>query len=333
MNQANGHRSAVAPPAGWQLLALADEITEPVTGLALGSRALVAVRGEHGIRVFDGTCPHRGAHLGYGGRVIGDRAIICPFHGKRIGLGAGTGRLCVQEHETIDGGGALFARLSDVPARDHGFAAVVRNLLSTHRIVAAMTGRAAVPPELIIENAFDFSHFPTVHLIPRLARPKVWLGGDGELNITTAFVTPAPDWETAEGEFASQFHARAFNPYLVVSELGSAASAKFVITGATPGPAAAGSSGGPPPRPECVVRIAIAVPRSEPDKAVSALIEGSKQAFKEDLPIWDNLDITAPARLDSSDAPVMAFRAFCASFTAAAAKAAEPLMTGTRPGS
>lgn len=323
MNQANGHRPGAAPPAGWQLLALADEITEPVTGLALGSRALVAVRGENGIRVFDGTCPHRGAHLGYGGRVIGDRAIICPFHGKRIGLGTGTGRLCVPEHETIDGGGALFAKLSDIPARDHGFAAVVRNLLSTHRIVAAMTGRAAVPPEMIIENAFDFSHFPTVHLIPRLARPKVWLGGDGELNITTAFYTQAPDWEAAEGEFASQFHARAFNPYLVVSELGSAASRKFVITGAMP--AAPGRSTG---RAECVVRIAIAVPQSEPDKTVGALVEGSKQAFKEDLPIWDNIDISAPARLDSSDAPVMAFRAFCASFTAAAGEPAVPFAAG-----
>jgi 3-ketosteroid 9alpha-monooxygenase subunit A len=306
MNQAAGHRSAVAPPAGWQLLALADELTEPVTGLSLGPRALVAIRGERGIRVFDGTCPHRGAHLGYGGRAAGERGIICPFHGKRIGLGTGSGRLCVQEHETIDGGGALFTKLSDIPARDHGFGAVLAGLLSTHRIVAAMTGRAAVPPELIIENAFDFSHFPTVHLIPRLARPKVWLGDGGELNITTAFYTHAPDWEMAEGEFASQFHARAFNPYLVVSELGSADSRKFVITGATPAPAG------------CVVRIAIAVPLAEPENTVGALIEGSRQAFKEDLPIWDNLDISAPAVLDSSDAPVLAFRAFCASFTSAA---------------
>lgn len=315
MNSAGDRRSALAqpPPGGWQLLALASEITEPVTGLALGSRALVAVRDDDGgkVRVFDGTCPHRGAHLGHGGRVVGARgagarSIVCPFHGKRIGLGAGTGRLCVREHETIDCDGTIFVRLSDVPARDLGFARVVREIALTHVIVGAVLGPVGVPPELIIENAFDFSHFPTVHLIPRIATPKVWLGSDGELNITTAFHTQAPDWEAAKGDFTSDFHARAFSPHLVVSELGSGAASKFVITGAVPAPAG------------CVARIAIAVRHDEAAETVKAVVDGSQIAFEQDLVIWNNLDLSAPVRLDTGDAPVMAFRAFCASFTTAA---------------
>jgi 3-ketosteroid 9alpha-monooxygenase subunit A len=310
MNSASDHRSALVPPppGGWQLLGLASEIAEPVTGLALGSRALVAVRdgdGDGKVRVFDGTCPHRGAHLGHGGRFVGGRSIICPFHGKRIGLGEGTGRLCVREHETIDCDGTIFVRLSDIPARDHGFARVLRDIASTHAIVGAVLGEAGVPPELIIENAFDFSHFPTVHLIPRIATPKVWLGSDGELNITTAFYTQAPDWEAVKGDFTSDFHARAFSPHLVVSELGSGTSSKFVITGAVPTPTG------------CIARIAIAVPRGESPETVAAVVDGSQIAFKQDLLIWDNLNLSAPVRLDSGDAPVMAFRAFCASFAAA----------------
>lgn len=293
------------PPGGWQLLALASELTEQVTGLALGSRALVAIRdGDDGkVRVFDGTCPHRGAHLGHGGRVTSRQSIICPFHGKRIGLGAGTGRLCVREHETIDCDGAIFVRLSDIPALDLGFEQVIKEILGTHVIVGAVTGHVGVPPELIIENAFDFSHFPAVHLVPRLTAPKVWLGGGGELHITTAFHTPAPDWEAAEGDFTSDFHARAFSPNLVVSELGSGPASKFVITGAVPVPTG------------CVARIAIAIRHGEPADMVSAVVEGSQIAFEQDLLIWDNLDLRAPVRLDSSDAPVLAFRAFCASFT------------------
>ena len=311
MSPATDRRSAPPPPGGWQLLALASEVTEPVTGLALGSRALVAVRddGDGKVRVFDGTCPHRGAHLGYGGRVTAGRKIICPFHGKRIGLGAGTGRLCVREHETIDCAGAVFVRLTDVPARDRGFERVIRDITSTHVIVAALSCQVGVPPELVIENAFDFSHFPTVHLIPRIATPKVCLGADGELSITTAFYTQAPDWEAAEGEFASQFHARAFNPYLVVSELGSGPSSKFVITGAAPSPAG------------CVARIAIAFRHGESAETVQALIDGSRVAFDQDLVVWDHLDLSAPNRLDAGDVPVTAFRAFCASF---AVRPAEP---------
>jgi nitrite reductase/ring-hydroxylating ferredoxin subunit len=315
---------AAPPPGGWQLLALGSELAAPVTGLALGSRALVAIRmnegGEAGrgaVRVFDGTCPHRGAHLGFGGRVTGPQSITCPFHGKRIGLGAGSGRLCVREHETIDAGGAVFVRLGDVPAPDYGFEAVLANLSESHEIVAAVAGPVGVPPELIIENAFDFSHFPTVHLIPRVDRPKVWLGDSGELNLMTAFHTRAPDWEAADGEFTSHFHARAFNPSLVVSELGSGESAKFVITGAVP--AGAG----------CVARIALAVRRGEAEATVSALVDGSRIAFEEDLLVWNHLDLAAPAQLDSADTPVLAFRAFCASFRSAAAR---PPDRASRPG-
>jgi 3-ketosteroid 9alpha-monooxygenase subunit A len=314
MNAANGHgRWPASPPAGWRLLAFADELAEPVTGLALASRPLVAVRDQGRIRVFDGTCPHRGAHLGYGGCLTDGPGIICPFHGKWVGLGdqAGpggrAGSLSVREHEVIDAAGAVFVRLTDVPARDHGFARAIAGILPTHEVIGAVTGQVGVPPELIIENAFDFAHFPAVHLISRLARPEVTLGGDGELSIMTSFRTKAPAWEAAEGDFTSRFHARAFNPGLVVTELGPDGSSNFVFTGAT-----ADAAG-------CLARIAVAVRRTAPEVTATALIEGARHAFEQDLRVWNHLDLSAPVRLDSRDTPVLAFRAFCASFAAAPA--------------
>ncbi|HEY1916264.1 MAG TPA: Rieske 2Fe-2S domain-containing protein [Streptosporangiaceae bacterium] len=311
MNAVNGQRPRPASdPVGWRLLAFGDELAEPVTGLSLGSRALVAVRDQGRIRVFDGTCPHRGAHLGYGGCLTDGPGIICPFHGKWIGLGEQAGSLSVREHEVIDGGGAVFVRLTDVPARDHGFAGAIGGILPTHELSGAVTLAVRVPPELIIENAFDFAHFPTVHLTSRLARPEVKLGDDGELSIMTSFRTGAPAWEAAEGDFTSRFHARAFNPGLVVTELGPPGASNFVVTGAT------AAEGG------CLARIAVAVRRTAADGTAAALIEGAKLAFEQDLLVWNHLDLTTPARLDSRDTPVLAFRAFCASFAAAPARAA-----------
>jgi len=290
------------PPGGWQLAAFTTELTEPVTALALASRALVAVRDQDRIRIFDGTCPHRGAHLGYGGRVVDGPGIICPFHGKWIGLGDGSGPLCVREHDVITAGGALFVRLTDRPARDHGFAGTVAGIVTTHDVIGAVTSQAGVPPELIIENAFDFAHFPTVHLISRLSRPQVEIDNDGALSITTAFRTKAPAWEATDGDITSSFHARAFSPYLVVTELGAPESSHFVFTGATPVP------GG------CLARIAIAVRRTADPAVTSTLVEGARLAFEQDRQVWDHLDLSAPAAYDSRDTPVMAFRAFCAMF-------------------
>jgi 3-ketosteroid 9alpha-monooxygenase subunit A len=294
------------PHGGWHLLALGDELTEPVTGFMLGDRALVAVRGQGALRVFDGTCPHRGAHLGHGGVPIEGRAIICPFHGKRIGLGDGPGRLRVREHEVLDCGGAVFVRLTDAVRGDHGFDRAMKEIIATHVVAGAVTGQVSVPPEIVIENAFDIDHFATVHLVPRLVGLAVAVGDDGELTVTTGFRTKTPPWEPGCGEVTSRFFARAFSPSLVVTELGSAGGRNVVITGATP------ASGG------CVARIAIAVPRGSPDTVSDALIAGARHAFEQDLRVWEHLNLGAPARLDSRDTPVLAFRAFCASFAVAA---------------
>jgi 3-ketosteroid 9alpha-monooxygenase subunit A len=68
-------------PNGWYQVAYADELpVGEVRTLHYFGRDLVAFRGDDGeARVLDAHCPHLGAHLGHGGRVVGDR-IRCPFH-------------------------------------------------------------------------------------------------------------------------------------------------------------------------------------------------------------------------------------------------------------
>lgn len=71
-------------PNSWYFIAFSDDLRSgDVRRLAYLDRELVAFRGESGqVAVLDAHCPHLGAHLGVGGKVVGD-TIECPFHGWR----------------------------------------------------------------------------------------------------------------------------------------------------------------------------------------------------------------------------------------------------------
>ncbi|MFC4589597.1 Rieske 2Fe-2S domain-containing protein [Sphaerisporangium corydalis] len=288
---------------GWFLLALEEELTEELTPLSACGRSLIAVRDGDRIRVFDGACPHRGAHLGYGGKLDGG-CVTCPFHGKRISLGDTGRRWSVAELPTERAGAALFARLSDGPGDDRGFQQVIKQVAADLVVVGAVIQPVAVPAEYVVENAFDAEHFRTVHLVPSVRGMRATLGEHGELVIAGEFRTKAPPWEKERRlDFASRFVARAFSPHLVVTELGDGEAPYTIITGAVPD-----GKG-------CVGRVAIGV-RPGQTGSLPALIHGAKYAFDQDRVVWDHLDVNAPQRFDAGDAPVIAFRQFCASFGA-----------------
>jgi phenylpropionate dioxygenase-like ring-hydroxylating dioxygenase large terminal subunit len=77
-----------AYPNGWFAIAYGDEVAVgSVSPVEYFGRELVVFRGEDGgVRVLDAHCPHLGAHLGYGGRVVED-SVRCPFHAWRFGDG------------------------------------------------------------------------------------------------------------------------------------------------------------------------------------------------------------------------------------------------------
>src|SRR3954471_9416191 len=73
-------------PYGSYALLRSTELREgKVVPLHYFGRALIAFRGADGSpAVRDAYCPHYGAHLGAGGKVV-DGAVECPFHGWRFG--------------------------------------------------------------------------------------------------------------------------------------------------------------------------------------------------------------------------------------------------------
>ena len=228
---------------GWYLLALAEELTGEVTPVDLGDRALMVIRDGERLRVFDARCPHRGAHLGYGGTLAPGRAgasVICPFHGKRIGLGAGTARLSVTEHQSIVAGDALFVRLGADPAEDRGFEQAIKEICAEKQIVGALVRPIRVPPAYVIENAFDFSHFTAVHGVNRVTGFGLREDGSGGIAVEGDFWTAVPPTAAqrtealADGGLRSRFYARAVSPSLVLTELGPPEISHTLITSASP---------------------------------------------------------------------------------------------------
>ena len=71
---------------GWFVIGWSAEFpVGEVRPLRYFGEYLVAYRDESGeLRVLSGHCRHLGAHIGHGGKVVGD-CVECPFHGWRWG--------------------------------------------------------------------------------------------------------------------------------------------------------------------------------------------------------------------------------------------------------
>ncbi|MEU8891891.1 Rieske 2Fe-2S domain-containing protein [Streptomyces sp. NPDC048442] len=321
---------AVNVHSGWYLAAFTSELTGDVSPLDIGTRRLTAVLTEGAVRVFDADCPHRGAHLGHGGRLDGD-CLVCPFHGRRVLLGRPERegpRPWVREHEAVVCGQALFVRLTDGPEDDRGMRTVLKELADSHSLVAAVHRPVAAPAALIVENAFDTDHFTALHKVHQVRKMHHRAGAEGELVMDGEFPMPASPWRgpgaatPGREPYVPRFYARAFSPGVVITEFGPPDEVHVIVTAAVPT-----ADGG------CVARVAIGV-REGRERALPMLISGSERALAEDIAVWEHLapgSEFGPLGPDASDAAVVAYREFCTGFadlggpaTAAPARPAAP---------
>lgn len=166
-------------PNGWYLIAYSDDLAAgAVLRLQRLDRELVALRGESGrVSVFDAHCPHLGAHLGVGGRVVGD-TLQCPFHGWRF---AGDGSCAAipyakripagvraVSHPVVERNGMLFvwhhangaAPSFEIPV----LAEWGDGEWLSHWMHWDWTVRTH--PQEMAENGIDWPHFATIHKIP-----------------------------------------------------------------------------------------------------------------------------------------------------------------------
>jgi 3-ketosteroid 9alpha-monooxygenase subunit A len=295
---------------GWTQVAFESDLTQDVVPVDCGGRALIAVRENSTFVVYDGRCPHRGAHLGHGGRLDG-AFVVCPFHGHRIALGTPSrGPFCVRSYQTLCAAGGLFVLLAQ--SFDTGLAERLLGLAQSHHVRPAFERQLSVPAEYVIENVFDADHFVAVHALKRRPtlefsqKPNGSVGIDGQFDAmepNTVMVDTTPFWRPQ-----LRFSAAVFSPTLVISELGAADSANVVITAATPT-----ADGG------CVARVTVALPRERRQGPptvgeLSWLVSGSHTAFDQDAIVWEHLDTSMTPHYVEGDKFVRQYREFCERF-------------------
>jgi 3-ketosteroid 9alpha-monooxygenase subunit A len=288
---------------GWYKLAFVRDLKDELTPATVGNHRFVIVRTTDHIRVVDADCPHRGAHLGYGGMVEGN-CIICPFHRYRIGFGAEeTGDFQVREYKSFVIGGSVYVRLSET--YDNGFVERMHELKEDHTIHAGFTMEIKCPPEIIIENGFDNAHFRPVHGI-NAGRFVPEREQNGSLRVDSYFSYPkAQEVNGAMGKTTLRLNA--FSPYLSIAQLGGGLPMTFI------------TSVNPIDKGLTRLRFSVGLPKKiygDPPAApmVEKVLQGNRNGIQCDVVIWENMSFTSPRNHTSLDAAALAFEAFCHEF-------------------
>jgi phenylpropionate dioxygenase-like ring-hydroxylating dioxygenase large terminal subunit len=159
-------------PDGWYAVLRSEQLRRgKVVNLHYFGRALIAFRGADGTAaVRDAYCPHYGAHLGVGGKVV-DGTVECPFHGWRFGADGqcahapfavrtpkvGIGGLPVREHSGLifvyHGAAEPTWEVPDIPeCTSSDFSAPIDDV-----------NRARIHIQEMRENIVDESHFHFIH--------------------------------------------------------------------------------------------------------------------------------------------------------------------------
>lgn len=177
-------------PTGWFQVAWSTEVpVGAVHRMSYFGRDLVAWRTESGaVTVMDAYCEHLGAHLGYGGTVVGE-VIQCPFHGWQWST---AGRnVCIPYEDrpnigkkirtfpTVERNEAVYiwhdverrAPYFEVPdvfdAWDDGAERVrADDYHPAYPGAHLFEQRLELHPQYVMENGVDFAHFKYVHNVP-----------------------------------------------------------------------------------------------------------------------------------------------------------------------
>jgi phenylpropionate dioxygenase-like ring-hydroxylating dioxygenase large terminal subunit len=301
-------------PQGWFIVAWSDELAPgAVQALRYFGRELVLFRTEAGqAALFDAHCPHLGAHLGHGGRVVGE-SIECPFHAWRFdACGA-----CID---------VPYARRRPAAARARAWPLVERNgaLFAWHH-------RRGEPPSWEVpelpeyadagwsawkrfrwtvrafnqelgENTIDRAHFPVVHGTRSLPESQVETHGHELHSLQRARM------QTPRGVVDGAIHSimRGFG---CSTTRFSGICETLLLSSITPIDDQSVDA-----------RFAFSVDTArgyDSERGVgAAIIADVKKQFDEDIPIWENKVYRERPLLCDGDGPIAQFRRWAQQFYA-----------------
>lgn len=163
-------------PNGWHGIAFsADVPVGEVRPVRMLGRDFAVFRGEDGeAHVLDAFCPHLGAHLAHGGRVVGGD-LECPFHNWRW---SGEGRCTAipyadripaqaqtKSYRVLDRNGFLFVWIHAQDAEPDYQIELIPETLDPEFKIVFRKDWPPFPshPQEISENGVDLPHFKTLH--------------------------------------------------------------------------------------------------------------------------------------------------------------------------
>jgi phenylpropionate dioxygenase-like ring-hydroxylating dioxygenase large terminal subunit len=297
---------------GWFQVAYSDELAPgAVMPLRYFGRDLVLFRTESGAaQILDAYCPHMGAHLGHGGKVVGD-CVECPFHAWRF-----------------DGAGACAAipyadkippraRLKSWPVRE------VNGLIMVwyHAAGAAPTWEVPVIAEVgsdewtpyerrrwkvrshnqeMAENAVDRAHFLYVHGMAEM--PTTQAEVDGHV----LRVLSESKYVTKGGKVAGSVESISWGFGFATTRFKGIVETLLVASVTTID------------ENDVDVRFSFTVrklPHKDVTKTVGrAFIAEIERQLNQDIPIWENKRYVAPPLLCDGDGPIGLFRKWVKQF-------------------
>jgi nitrite reductase/ring-hydroxylating ferredoxin subunit len=160
-------------PTGWYAVAFSRELRPgALASVRFMGREQVVFRGESGeVAMLAAHCPHMGAHLGFGGRVVGE-ALRCPMHGfsfardgRCVATGYGTKPppTCnARSSHVIERGGVILAYHDDL-GREPSWEPPAPDLTGFTRLCTSILRDVATHPQETTENSVDLGHFAAVH--------------------------------------------------------------------------------------------------------------------------------------------------------------------------
>jgi 3-ketosteroid 9alpha-monooxygenase subunit A len=302
-------------PFGWFMVAYADELAPgEVTALKYWSTDLVLWREEGGaFHLQDAYCPHLGAHLGVGGKVLG-ADLECPFHGWTFdGAGACTNipyseranrKAHLKTYPVVERNGMVFAwRHPDgvepqweIPVIEEVGDPAWSDYYRSSYVINTV-------PQEMAENGVDPAHFRYVHGTEDVAEVESY-EQDGPFSTMLSkqsYVTP-------RGVTYGRIDVYNFGPGMAKVWFSGIVDAINVATTT------------PIDEDHTQVRFSFTVRKFDDEKMTStvadAFVSEINKQIVEDTPIWEHKVFLPVPALADTDGPILKFRKWYSQFYA-----------------
>jgi nitrite reductase/ring-hydroxylating ferredoxin subunit len=312
MSRTRDQHTELPIPNGWFAVAWSrDLVPGDVRRLRYFDEELVLFRTRSGApRVLDAYCPHLGAHLAEGGRVVGE-SIRCPFHGWQWG---GDGR-CTQIPYCDRIPPRAVAHAWEVVERNHmifvwhhgeqkppAWEVPVLAEFDDPRWTEPRSFELEVPVHMqeLHENNNDPVHFHFVHGNPEMPKAEIEYDEGGRV----MHMTTRGRRETPYGVFDTALLTTSWGLGLAAVRIAGIGDAGLLMF----------SSTAPVDRRHAHSRWAFTVTRDFADLAGEDFVQGLQAGVAQDLRIWSNKIHRASPVLCEEDARLGEFRRWARQF-------------------